>query len=43
MRKTVPILLPKDDDLLATMRLFCRIANEASLIAFEHKGNLKGS
>ena len=41
MRKTVPILLPKDDDLLATMRLFKDIANEVSQIAFGVRGQLK--
>jgi IS605 OrfB family transposase len=42
MRRTVPILLPKDDDLLVTMRLFKDIANEVSKVAFEAREQLKG-
>jgi IS605 OrfB family transposase len=41
LKKTIPILLPKDPDLLATMRLFRDIANEVSKIAFEAREQLK--
>jgi putative transposase len=42
VRRTVPVLLPKDPDLLATMRLFREIANEVSRVAFEVREQLKG-
>jgi len=41
LKKTIPILLPKDPDLLATMRLFRDIANEVSKMAFEAREQLK--
>jgi putative transposase len=41
VRKTIPILLPKDADLLVTMQLFKDIANEVSKIAFEVRDQLK--
>lgn len=42
MRKTIRIQLPKDADLLATMRLFREIANEVSKMAWEIREQLKG-
>jgi len=42
MKKTIPIYLPKDADLLATMRLFRTVANEVAKIAWEIKDKLKG-
>jgi IS605 OrfB family transposase len=41
VKRTIPILLPKDADLLATMRLFKDIANEVSKIAFGARNQLK--
>jgi hypothetical protein len=41
LKKTIPILLPKDPDLLVTMRLFKDIANDVSKMAFEALEQLK--
>ena len=41
MRRTVPVLLKKDDDLVNTMRLFREIANEASRMVFPVRDQLK--
>ena len=35
MRRTIPILLPNDSDLVATIKLFTQIANEVSEMAFK--------
>jgi hypothetical protein len=40
VKRTIPILLPKDGDLLATMRLFRNLANEVSRMAFEVRDKL---
>jgi putative transposase len=42
VKRTIPILLPKDEDLLETMRLFRAMANEVSQIAFGIRNQLKG-